>query len=252
MYTITLPAFNGPLDLLLKLIERAELDITTIALAQVADQYLAHVRALDAPDPQALAEFVSMAARLLLIKSRALLPRPAADTRAAGPDADADADALARQLREYQRYKQIAATLRAWQDAEWRSYLRTAPVQVDLTPEPAPLNHTLAELIAAVQRRLQLRLPLDEAGTLALPPRLTVAQVAGLIRERLAHQSWFSFEDLLDQAITRQDVIVTFWAVLELLKRRAIVVEQPDLFGMISIGRGEVAVAADEVSDTEL
>lgn len=252
MYTITLPAFNGPLDLLLKLIERAELDITTIALAHVADQYLAHVRALAEPDPHALAEFVSLAARLLLIKSRALLPRPNADTRTSAADADADAEALARQLREYQRYKQIAAVLRTWQDAERRSYLRTAPVQVELTPEPVALNHTLAELIAAVQRRLQLRLPLDEAGVLALPPRLTVAQVAGLIRERLAHQTWFSFEDLLDAAITRQDVIVTFWAVLELLKRRAIMVEQTDLFGVISIGRGEVAVVADEVGDTEL
>src|SRR4249920_701495 len=69
-YTFQLPAFEGPLDLLPKLIEREELDITEIALAQVADQYLAHVRALDAPDPNALSAFLVLAARLLLIKSR--------------------------------------------------------------------------------------------------------------------------------------------------------------------------------------
>jgi segregation and condensation protein A len=242
MYTITLPTFEGPLDLLLRLIERAELDITTIALARVADQYLAHVRALDEPDAQALAEFVSMAARLLLIKSRALLPRPPAEARSA--DADDDADALARQLREYQRYKQLAAVLRGWQDEERRTFLRTAPVSPPAAPEPPPLNHTVAELIAAVQRRLQLALPLDTAVVLSLPSRLTVAQVAMRVRERLASQGWFSFDDLLAEATSRQDVIVAFWAILELLKRRAVVVQQEALFGMISVGRGEALAEA--------
>ncbi|MBX0327936.1 segregation/condensation protein A [Oscillochloris sp. ZM17-4] len=251
MYTITLPTFEGPLDLLLRLIERAELDITTIALARVADQYLAHVRAIDEPDPHALAEFVSLAARLLLIKSRALLPRPAAEGRAGASDADTDAEALTRQLREYQRYKQLAAVLRGWQDEERRTFLRTAPVIVPEAPEQSPLSHTVAELIAAVQRRLQLALPLeDAAAVLSLPPRMTVAQVSAMVRERLARQSWLSFDDLLAEATSRQDVIVVFWAILELLKRRAVVVEQDALFGMISIGRG--AALAEATAGEEL
>lgn len=237
-YTITLPAFAGPLDLLLRLIERAELDITTIALAQVADQYLAHVRGLDDPDPHALAEFVSLAARLLLIKSRALLPRPPVDGRLKATAEDADAEALAEQLRAYRRYKQLAGVLRSWQDDERRTFLRTAPVQLPAERAPVALDHTVAELVAAIQRRLQLVLPLDEAVTLQLQPRPTVAGVFARVRERLAHQPWFSFDDLLANATDRQDVIVIFWAVLELLKRREIVVEQPDLFGMISVGRG--------------
>jgi segregation and condensation protein A len=237
MYSITLPSFSGPLDLLLRLIQRAELDITAISLAQVADQYLAHVRSIEAIDPRALAEFVSLAARLLLIKSRALLPRPEA---AAGPPApeDADAEALARQLREYRRYKELAAVLRAWHDDERRTYLRRAPVAVELDLPPPPVSHTLAELLAALERRLQLALPLDEAAVLSLGPRLTVAQVVGQVRARLAQAPWFSFEDLFGAAVSREDVIVTFWAVLELLKRRAIVIEQLDLFGTISVGRG--------------
>jgi segregation and condensation protein A len=247
LYTITLPTFEGPLDLLLRLIERAELDITTIALAHVADQYLVYVRAMDEPDARALAEFVSLAARLLLIKSRALLPRPAADARSGAADEDADAAALARQLREYQQYKQLATVLRGWQDQDRRTFLRTAPAPASAAPEPAPLGHTVAELIAAVKRRLQLTLPLNEAAVLSLPPRLTVAQVATQVRERLARQPWFSFDDLLAEAITRQDVIVAFWAVLELLKRRTIVVEQDVIFGMISVGRGAaLAEAAPE------
>lgn len=253
MYTITLPAFSGPLDLLLRLIEKAELDITTIALAQVADQYLAYVRALDEIDPHALAEFVSMAARLLLIKSRALLPRPAIESRN-GASEDGDAEALARQLREYQRYKQIAGVLRTWYEQERRTFLRTAPVSKPALEEPVALDHSLSELIAAVQRRLQLRLPLDEATILSLPPRRTVAEMAASVRERLRRQAWISFDDLLDDAQSRQDVIVAFWAILELLKRRAIVVEQSDLFGMISIGRGEALLTAelDPADETEL
>lgn len=237
-YAITLPSFTGPLDLLLRLIERAELDITAISVAQVADQYLAHVRSLDEVDPRAVAEFVSLAARLLLIKSRALLPRPAAEGRAAPPE-DPDAEALAHQLREYRRYKQVAAILRAWQDEDRRTFLRLAPTPLELDLAPPPVSHTLTELIGALQRRLQLALPLDEATVISLGPRLTVREVVSRVRDRLARAPWFSFEDLFADAVRREDVIVTFWAVLELLKRRAIVVEQSDLFGPISIGRGE-------------
>src|SRR5215470_4597333 len=103
-YTVQLPSFEGPLDLLLRLIEREELDITTIALAQVADEYLAQVRAVEARDPAALSAFLVMAAKLLLIKSRALLPRANAAPAAADEPAD-EGEELARQLREYQRYK---------------------------------------------------------------------------------------------------------------------------------------------------
>lgn len=252
-YTITLPDFAGPLDLLLRLIERAELDITTIALAQVADQYLAHVRALDEPDPHQLAEFVSLAARLLVIKSRALLPRPA-DTGRNGAPTDLDAEALAEQLREYQRFKRLAAQLRALQEEERRTFLRTAPVPESAiaAAPPEPPSYSVAELIAAVQRRLQLRLPLEQAEVLPLGPRLTVAEVANRVRERLARRAWFSFEDLLDAAVTRQEVIVTFWAILELLKRRAIVIEQDALFGTISIGRGAELLAAEIAEEPTL
>lgn len=237
MYTITLPAFSGPLDLLLKLIEREELDITTIALAEVAEQYLAHVRSLAEPEPRALAEFVSLAARLLLIKSRALLPRPPGESRSAVA-ADPDAEALAQQLREYRRYKQVAALLRAWQEQDRRTFLRLAPLEVELDLAPPPVTHSLNDLIGALQRRLQLALPFDEATVISLGPRLTVAQVVARVHERLEQQAWFSFDDLFGPLVSREDVIVTFWAVLELLKRRTISIEQDQLFGRISIGRG--------------
>jgi segregation and condensation protein A len=236
-YTIQLPAFEGPLDLLLRLIERDELDITTIALAQVADEYLAHLRALDAPDLAALSAFLVIAAKLLLIKSRALLPRPAAPR---GPDEPLDeGEELARQLREYRRYKQAAAVLRAWDEQGRRTYARAAAPPPLLQHHNEPLDVTLGEMIAAVQRRMQLLLPLEPPATpLPVPKVVSVPEMAERIAKRLEHQEWFSFEDLLALAARRIEVVVALWAVLELLKRRAIVVEQEQLFEPILIGRG--------------
>ncbi|HEU4327491.1 MAG TPA: ScpA family protein [Roseiflexaceae bacterium] len=237
-YTIQLPVFEGPLDLLLRLIEREELDITAVALAQVADQYLAHVRALSDPDPAALSAFLTMAARLLVIKSRALLPRIAAQQRGGEEPVD-EGEELARQLREYQRFKQAAALLGTWQEQGRRSYTRAAPPPLPERQEPPRLDATLAEMIAAVQRRMQLLLPLEPpAVPLPTPKVITVPEMAERIRERLRGQEWFDFTDLLSLAVRRVEVVVALWATLELLKRRAIVVEQRELFGPIQIGRG--------------
>lgn len=237
-YTIQLPEFEGPLDLLLRLIEREELDITTIALAQVTDAYLAHVRALRDPDPAALSAFLVIAAKLLLIKSRALLPRPA--TAKGSEELIDEGEELARQLREYQRYKQAAALLRSLDEQGRHSYTRATAPPVNLQPrQPAALDVTLSEMLATVQRRMQLLLPLEPpAVPLPAPKVITVPEMAMRIEARLRHQQWFSFDDLLSMTVRRVEVVVALWAVLEMLKRRAIVIEQQQIFGPILIGRG--------------
>lgn len=245
-YTVQLPVFEGPLDLLLRLIEREELDITVVALAQVADAYLAHVRSMPAPDPGALSAFLVIAARLLLIKSRALLPRQPAPR---GPDDPIDeGEALARQLREYQRFKQAATLLRAWQEQGRRMYTRVGAPPVVALPER--LDVTLSEMLAAMQRRMQLLLPIEEPPVpVPAPKAITVAEMAERIRKRLAGQEWVDFEDLLSVAIERVEVVVALWTVLEMLKRRMIVVEQTSLFGPIMIGRPLDDAATDEPLD---
>jgi segregation and condensation protein A len=236
-YTIQLPAFEGPLDLLLRLIEREELDITTIALAQVADQYVSYVRTLTNPDPAALSAFLTVAAKLLLIKSRVLLPRPAPPRN---PDDPPDeGEELARQLREYQQYKRVAGYLQTFQNEGRRLFIRTAPPPTLPPARWNALDNTLTDLIGALQRRLQLQLPFrpDEIP-LPTPKIVTVGEMAERIRERLTAQAWISFDDLLSLEPARVEIIVALWTVLELLKRRAIVVEQLDLFGPIMLGRG--------------
>lgn len=246
-YEVTLPVFTGPLDLLLRLIERAELDITTITLAQVADQYLAHVRALEAVEPDELAEFVSLAARLVLIKSRALLPR---SPSAPAASVDEDAEQLAAQLELYRRFKQAAELLRVWHESGRSTFARVAPPPLTIAPPPA--SYRVADLLQALARRAQLQLPLESEERMVLAPRLTVAEVAARIRARLERAAWFDFSDLLTAQPAPEEVIVSFWAMLELLKRRAIVVEQEALFGPILIGRGESPIETSEADEREL
>src|SRR5579859_4790618 len=192
-YTVQLPAFEGPLDLLLRLIEREELDITAIALAQVADAYLAHVRALDQPDPAALSAFLVIAAKLVLIKSRALLPRPAAQRTS--DEALDTADDLVRQLHEYKRYKQAAGFLRQWQDQGYRSYTRQSAPPLPAFEQPVRLDVSLGDMIAAVQRRMQLLLPLNAPDVpLPKPKVITVPEMAIRVRSALERQAWIDFE----------------------------------------------------------
>lgn len=234
---VTLPVFSGPLDLLLHVIEREQLDITTISLAQVADQYMAAVNALHAPNPDVLAEFLVIGARLLVIKTRALLPKPPAELALPADDAG---EQLAQQLHEYRRFKQAAAQLRAWETEGRRSFVRVAPPPVPPAPPatPAPLNVDLHDLQALVQRRLGLIAAQAPPVPLPVPRTITIADVRDRIAGVLATQGWFSFEDLLSFALTRNEVIVTLWTVLELWKRGVIVVQQESMFGPITIGRG--------------
>jgi segregation and condensation protein A len=108
-------------------------------------------------------------------------------------------------------------------------------------------------LLAVLQRRRQLTLPVEVVALISLGPRLTVGEVGARIRRLLATRAWFCFDDLLDPVVSREAVAVLFWALLELLKRRAIIVEQDQLFGQITIGRvvhehGEWLPMDEEVS----
>jgi segregation and condensation protein A len=235
-YTLQLPDFAGPLDLLLRLIEKDELAITTISLALVADQYLAHVRALADPDPVTVAEFLALAAQLLLIKSKALLPRP--DPPAPPVEEDAG-EALARQLREYQQFKHAAGQLRQWEAAGRHTWERVGPPPRPDLPPPELQPHTVSGLVNALNRRLLLLRP-DTPPAVAVPMAkvITIAEVAERLHTRLNDQAFLEFEDVLDLTTSRAEVIVTLWTVLELFKRQIISVEQNDLFGHIAIGRG--------------
>jgi segregation and condensation protein A len=236
-YTVRLPGFEGPLDLLLHLIERNQLEITAISLVAVTDQFIAYLRTWDEPPLPRLAEFIAMAARLLLIKSRSLLPHQTRQQDEEDTDPLDDAEELRRHLLEYKLAKEIAQALRARQLAGLQSFARPgrlADPEAMLVWSPPQLVGLDARALAAVFRRVLTDKRLTEPETLPLPA-ITVADKIAEIEALLAQRSRVLLEDILMACTSRLTVVVTFLAVLELWHQARIVVRQDGLFGPIEV-----------------
>jgi len=232
-YTVTIPVYEGPLDLLLQLIEHAELDITAVSLAQVTDQYLAYIHKMQVPADE-ISAFLVVAAKLLQIKSEALLPRP--PVRDAGEEDLGEA--LARQLRIYRRFKELSNWLDDRETRHLRTYLRVAPPpkiegRLDLS------NITLADLMAAAEDVFMEEAEKQALGTIIAAPRITVREKITLIAARLGQSRNATFSGLLGHKPTRLEVVVTFLALLELVKRYRVSARQEMLFSDIQIEKLE-------------
>ncbi len=232
-YSVTTPVYEGPLDLLLQLIEHAELEITSVSLAQVTDQYLAYIHQLKVPADE-ISAFLVVAAKLIQIKSEALLPRPPA--REAGEEDLGEA--LARQLRIYKRFKELSNWLDDRETRHLRTYLRVAPPpkiegRLDLT------GITLADLLAAAEDIYAEEAGKQALGTVISAPRITIREKIDLIAERLGISRNTTFSGLLEQNPTRLEVVVTFLALLELVKRYHVSARQERLFSDIQIEKLE-------------
>ncbi len=233
-YTVQTPVYAGPLDLLLQLIERAELDITALALAQVTDQYLTYIRAMPEARAEEISAFLVIAAKLIQIKSEALLPRPPARE----PGEEDPAENLARQLKIYKRFKEIATWLEEREKAGLRTHLRLAPPpklesRLDLS------DITLQDLFQAAESVFLNEKDKQALGTVISAPKVTIREKIAFIAERLKRGEPASFRALIGAAHSRLEVVVTFLAMLELIKRYRIAVRQDDLFGDIHIERDE-------------
>lgn len=232
-YTVTIPVYEGPLDLLLQLIEHAELDITAVALAQVTDQYLAYIHQMQVPADQ-ISAFLVVAAKLLQIKSEALLPRP--PVHEAGEEDLGEA--LARQLQIYKRFKELANWLEGRETRHLRTYLRIAPPlkvegRLDLS------DITLADLLAAAEGVFAEEAEKQALGTVITAPRITIREKITLIAERLGQANNIPFNSLLGRKPSRLEVVVTFLALLELIKRYRVAARQTGLFSEIEIEKME-------------
>ncbi|MBC7227051.1 MAG: segregation/condensation protein A [Thermoflexales bacterium] len=233
-YPIRLPVFEGPLDLLLQLIEREELDITAVSLAQVTDQYLAIVEEMGRRSLADLTAFLVIAAKLVLIKSRVLLP--GYHPRSSEED-DVAAD-LIRQLEIYRMYRVVAGELARLEERGWRAYVRVAlPKEARAgAGDPAAVlsGVTLEDLLRAAQEALRAH-PAPAVETVITPPLITVAEQMARIQERLTRMGHLLFQDLLAEATRRAEIVIILLAVLELIKQEQIRVQQEELFGPIFI-----------------
>ena len=243
-YQVRLPVFEGPLDLLLQLIERERLDISVVSIAAVTEQFLIYVRQIEDLRPDTLADFLVMAARLVWIKSRILLPQP---TRPDDEEEEDPAEALARQLKEYKRFKEAAQLLRAIEERGQHTYPRVAPPpELDARLEEGSI--TLDGLLAAAQRAiLSLPPPPPVPAGVVVPFTLTIRDQIELIHRETTGGRAVTFRSLLQNARHRVEVIVTLLAVLELIKRGKVDAVQDEMFGDIIIA----PVPGTEIDDEE-
>lgn len=243
-YTVETDVYQGPLDLLLQLIERAELDITKLSLARVTDQFLAYMGTLNELRAERVSEFLVVATRLMQIKSEALLPRPVLRQ----PDEEDPGEALVQQLILYKLFKDVASLFVERQAADLRTYLRRAPPpkvegRLDLSDVTTKDLHTAA---VRVFTREDLRAPL---ATVVAPPKITIRDKIKMLAAALRASPMVRFRELVAKAPERAHVVVAFLAVLELVRRFRIAAKQDSMFGDIEIRREE---GWDEDLDFEL
>jgi segregation and condensation protein A len=245
-FQVQLEVFNGPLDLLLKLIERKQLDISKVALAEVAEGFLAYVDAHPNMPPGPLASFVWVASKLLWIKSQALLPRP--PVPAAEEDEEDPGDELVRRLEAYRRVQEAAKWLRVREMEGLRSFerpvaLHALPPRTRPEPEGTGLDGvTLARLVRMVQRRMQTPLPTAPQGTATHGHVITVAEKVAQLRKRMGtlkkgERLPMSREFMDAAARSRTELAVLFLSVLEIIRRKYGTAEQDELFGEIWLQR---------------
>lgn len=229
-YKINTPIYEGPLDLLLQLIERAELDITKLALVEVTKPFLDFVRQLEDQQAEEVSSFLVVAARLMQIKSEALLPRPPERE----PGEEDPGDELVRQLMLYKRYKEIAEVLDDRTTSGFRTYLRLE------SPEKVETKITLEEvdiqnLFNAAKEVFKLYEDEQSVGTVIKTSRISIREKIQRISELLVLEGTTSFQELLGENYSKLNIVITFLALLELVKQYRVQVTQENLFSEICI-----------------
>jgi segregation and condensation protein A len=228
---IHLEAFEGPLDLLLNLVERRRLPIAELSLVAVADQYLAQIRALERIEPDALSEFVAIGARLLLLKSRSLLPAIEPPPQP-GEEEETDGAELVRRLETYRAFKSLAEEIGRLDAAGLATYAggsRAAEPLPDLLPLEPIAPALLASLYDAIERRRAG--PPEQVDETR--PRASVAERLFMLRERLRTSHQLSWQAVCGSTV--DEIVATLLAVLELVRRGEMEIVQPDLFGPITL-----------------
>lgn len=234
-----LPTFDGPLDLLLQLVERRRLPITQLSLALVADQYLAQVRSGEGISPDALGLFLDVGARLALLKSRALLPAITPPE----PEPEIDAELLVRRLEEYHQIRQLAEALGLLEGRgpSFARGVRSAEPVERLDRPLAPIDVAeLARLLLAMETSLpgERSTPLVMSGRL----RVTVAERLATIRMLLTSSPSIEWDAIAGDDVS--GIVATLLAVLELIRRGEITVEQRGLFAPIRLVAAQEGAAA--------
>ena len=204
-YIVSLKQFDGPLDLLLTLISNAKIDIHDIFVSEITEQYLETMKLVDELDMDSASEFLQMAATLLEIKSRAMLPKP---PKPEDPDALTPEEALIKQLEEYRQFKEVSARMHELEQ-QARDLLTKLPEEYPLPPPNIEITGAADQMASREIRR--------DAHTVAS----CMARISRRVRRGRC-----SFSELFDAEFTRHEVVTMFLALLELIKLNRVHVSQ--------------------------
>lgn len=235
-YKISTDVYEGPLDLLLQLIEQAELDITKISLAKVTDQYLHHIREFSHKDAVEVSAFLVVASKLVLIKSSILLPAP---SNLEGEEEEEDiGEQLVRQLLLYKFFKDKSKWLKKRQENGLRSYYRvTKPPKIIEKLDLSDVEvMDLVDILLDIYFQEEHTTPLSEVVTITtLTIRNRIKEIVAVLNKK----SQQTFSNLIVDDKSRLNLVVTFLALLELIKTYSVRVNQPGLFQDIELERTE-------------
>ena len=225
---VFLEAFEGPLDLLLYLIRRQNIDILDINVSEITTQYMAYVELMDVSQFELAAEYLVMAAMLAEIKSRMLLPRSAAEEE----EDDDPRASLIRRLQEYERFKQAAEDINELprMTRDLHQAVATPPDRNLTRPDP---EVELKEILLALGEVLR-RADMFESHHVS-KERLSTRERMAQVLDKLAHQHFVPFVSLFTLEEGRLGVVVTFLAVMELIKESLVEIVQSDAFGPIHV-----------------
>lgn len=236
-YKVKLDIFEGPFDLLVYLIERAGVDIYDVNISEITDQYLGYADAMEQIDPDTAAEFMVLAATLLQIKSRMLLPG-AQEESVQTPEEDPRFE-LAEKLREYKKFRALAAELKLCEEAGEKIFTKPAEDLSQYTGQTREvLDADMNRFIGAFRAFLEKRRRIEEVRRRyerVSRERATMEEKTDFICRRLRGCREADFSELLSDCGDLYDVVLTFASLLELLARGAIRVTQERLFGEISV-----------------
>lgn len=239
---VKLPVFEGPLDLLLHLIDKSKIDIYDIPIVEITDQYMEYIRQMQEEDLDVMSEFMVMAATLLDIKCKMLLPK---EVNEEGEEEDPRAE-LVQQLLEYKMYKNLSYELRdRMRDAEKVLYKEpTIPGEILNYREPADPKELLKDITLeklnsiykSVLRRQEDKMdPIRSKFGKIEQEEVNLPEKMNDVEEYARTHKTFSFRQLLEKQCSRTQVVVTFLAILELMKTGKIIIRQEHLFDDIEI-----------------
>lgn len=237
-YKVKFEVFEGPLDLLLYLIKKQEVDIYEVNLTQLATQFIEYIDVMRMLELEIAGEFLVMASTLMYIKSRELLPVEQ-QVQAEGEEDEEDPRwELIRQLVEYKKFKDAAARLQQMEERQESVYRREAPKPTfEAAPEKPDVS--IFDLINAVNSILKRVAKREGEQREIFEDKWTVSEKIELLVNVITSRSRVRFSELFEEATSRTEVVVTFLAMLELIRMKQIVCIQPDQFAEIEITRAE-------------